>query len=91
MTCDHDSHYALQEAIDLLAILRNIDCSVTDPDQPPNLTDALTLASDLAAEIDAYLFELIADMCDHGYSWTKIRTCLTPAVAPQNIRHAHDR
>ena len=75
---DPDSLVALHEAIELLALLRETCCPITDPGDPQDPGDTLHLAWSISLQIDACLPDLIADAHHHGYSWNQIRTFLTP-------------
>lgn len=75
---DDTSLYALYDAIELLALLRELCCPITDADDPQDPADVLHLAWSLSLHVDAALPHMIDDARDHGYSWNQILGFLTP-------------
>lgn len=73
---DADTLAAVQEAIELLALLRGAPCSVTDPHDPPDPGDVLCLLQSIRLQADDYLAELAALAHHHGYTTPQRRRLL---------------
>ena len=73
---DSDSLTAIQQAIELLALLRGTPCTVTDPHDPPDPGDVLCLLQSIRLQADDYLAELAARAHHHGYTTGEQRRLL---------------
>lgn len=71
---DADSRYVLNEAVEVLAIIRGC----FDPDTGVDPGDALHLMWSLSLQINAQLLDAITQARAAGYTHERIRTFLTP-------------